>query len=78
MEKAKLIWDFRGPAAKQIALHHAKHLSEYILAEKLSEAVVDSEEITEMHHIAFMIVKMDRVESLREKLKPHRGQRFTG
>ena len=35
MRKIKLIWDFRGQAARKTAEHHEIHLKEFIQAEKL-------------------------------------------
>ena len=34
-QKIKLIWDFRGPDALQIAKHHVIHLEEYTAAHQL-------------------------------------------
>ena len=73
-ERIKLIWDFRGPNAKPIATHHAKHLSEFAAAEKLVNPISGQEEITPMHHLAFLIVDKDVMNTLRETLKPTRGQ----
>jgi hypothetical protein len=35
VRKLKLIWDFHGPDANQIAEHHEIHLKQYIQLEKL-------------------------------------------
>jgi hypothetical protein len=73
-ERIKLIWDFRGPNAKNIADHHAKHLSEFAEAKKLQNAFTGHQEITPMHHIAFLVVEKTLMNTLRETLKPTRGQ----
>lgn len=73
-ERVKLIWDFRGPNAQPIALHHAKHLAEFAETEKLQNTLFGNEEITPMHHIAFLVVEKDMMNTLREILKPTRGQ----
>ncbi len=73
-ERVKLIWDFRGPNAKHIAEHHAKHLTEFAASEKLNNAFTGHEEITPMHHIAFFVVEKNLMNTLRETLKPTRGQ----
>lgn len=75
-ERVKLIWDFRGPNAKQIAGHHAKHLSEYAEAKNLQNSITGQEEINSMHHIAFMVIEKDLMNTLRESLKPTRGQLY--
>jgi len=33
--KIKLIWDFRGPEALEIARHHVVHLEEFAVKDKL-------------------------------------------
>jgi hypothetical protein len=73
-ERVKLIWDFRGPNAKHIAAHHAKHLSEFAISENLQNTVKGHEEITPVHHIAFLVVEKNLMNQLRETLKPTRGQ----
>ena len=75
-ERVKLIWDFYGPNAQPIAIHHAKHLGEFAESEKLQHAFTGNEEITPMHHIAFLVVEKQLMNSLRETLKPTRGQIF--
>ncbi len=78
MELIKLIWDFRGPDAARIATHHAKHLTEFIQAENLPNSKSGTESHSELHHSAFMITEGSRLQDLRERLKPHRGQLYTG
>ncbi len=73
-ERVKLIWDFRGPNAKPIAVHHAKHLAEFAETDKLQNTLTGNEEITPMHHIAYMVVEKSLMNTLRETLKPTRGQ----
>lgn len=54
----KLIWDFRGPQAHKTAEHHEIHLKEYIKLEKLNINIVGCESITDMHSIAYLVVKI--------------------
>lgn len=75
-ERVKLIWDFHGPNAQHIAIHHAKHLGEFAESEKLQHTLTGNEEITPMHHIAFLVVEKHFMNTLRETLKPTRGQIF--
>ena len=75
-ERIKLIWDFRGPNANPIAEHHAKHLNEFAQSERLKNAVTGTEHIEGIHHIAFLIVDKQLMTSLRERLKPNRGQNY--
>ena len=76
IERVKLIWDFRGPNAAPIAQHHAKHLGEFAKTEALQHSLVGSEPITEMHHIAFLVIEKSLMDQLRETLKPNRGQLY--
>ena len=76
MERVKLIWDFRGPNAREIALHHATHLKEFAEAEQLQNTLCDSEQITQMYAVAFLVVEKQHMNQLRERLKPNRGQLY--
>lgn len=75
-EQIKLIWDFRGPNASQIAKHHSIHLGEFADIKELKNTVHGSEELTEMHHIAYLVIDEEYVNVLRESLKPNRGQKY--
>jgi hypothetical protein len=70
----KLIWDFRGSASAKTAEHHEIHLKEYISIEKLPLNITGFEVINEMHAIAFMVVTDDYMITVRDALKPHRGE----
>ena len=72
--KIKFIWDFRGPNASQTAVHHEKHLKEFVAMEKLSITITGHEDLNDMHSIAFMVVQEKGMITLRDALKPHRGE----
>jgi len=74
MRRIKMIWDFRGPNAQKIAEHHEVHLKDYVRIQQLKNIETGLSSISDMHSIAFMIVDEDSVTSLRQVLKPHRGQ----
>ena len=76
MRNIKLIWDFRGPVAKKTADHHEIHLKEYIEREKISVIKTGTQEISEMHSIAFIAVPENLMIQLRDALKPHRGELY--
>lgn len=76
MSKLKLIWDFKGPNAFPTAKHHTLHLREYIRIEGLAHDITGFEELNDYHAIAFMVVNDDEMKKVRDKLKPHRGQRY--
>ena len=72
--KIKLIWDFRGPAAEKTAEHHGKHLEEFNRIEKTALNIIGYEHINEVHSVAYMVVNEDEMISVRDALKPHRGE----
>jgi hypothetical protein len=75
-ERVKLIWDFRGPNASHIARHHVIHLKEFVQIEGLNNTHCDIEVISDVHHIAFLVVEKHLMNSLRTRLKPSRGQLY--
>ena len=77
-KKIKLIWDFRGPTAYKTAEHHEIHLKEYITIEGIELNNTGFTQINDMHSIAFMIVEETNMIAVRDSLKPHRGEIYTG
>ena len=77
MRQIKLIWDFRGEASAKTAEHHEIHLKEYISTEKLPLNITGFEIKNEMHAIAFMVVTDENMISVRNALKPHRGEIYS-
>lgn len=69
----KLIWDFRGPDGKGTADHHCIHLKEFAATERLYYKEIGTEEISDFHCTAFIIVKSTEMKIYRDALKPHRG-----
>ena len=76
MRKLKLIWDFRGPINKHTAEHHLIHLKEYINLNKLDIEKTGIETLNEMHSLVYLVVEESKMQSIRDALKPHRGQIF--
>jgi hypothetical protein len=74
LRKIKLIWDFKGQTALQIAEHHVIHLNEFITSEKLELKITGFQTISEFHSIAFMVVNESEMIAVRDALKPHRGE----
>lgn len=72
--KIKLIWDFRGPEAAEIAKHHVVHLEEFALKEELFFYESDIQAINDMYCIAYITVKEGDMIVFRDALKPHRGE----
>lgn len=75
--KIKLIWDFRGPVALKTAEHHEKHLKEFIAIEELALNITGFEEVNEMHSLAYMVVDEPNMITVRDTLKPHRGELYS-
>ena len=76
MEHVKLIWDFSDPNAAPTASHHVIHLKEFAQIERLQNTLCNVEEISETHHIAYLVVEKVMMNELRERLKPHRGHTY--
>jgi len=70
----KLIWDFRGPTAGMVAQHHKSHLDEFILKEEIDPKITGHKDFSNTHSIAYMVVKEADMISVRDSLKPHRGE----
>jgi hypothetical protein len=70
----KLLWDFRGPDAKETAKHHTIHLKEFATLENLTYHEIDIKENNLMLVSAFIIVDEKDMKIYRDTLKPHRGE----
>ncbi|WP_179320275.1 hypothetical protein [Winogradskyella helgolandensis] len=78
MRKLKLIWDFKGPAGQKTAEHHLIHLKEYIEMNNLAITITGVETLSDMHSLAFLVVDEADMKPIRDRLKPHRGQVYSG
>lgn len=76
--KIKLIWDFRGSVAIETAKHHEIHLKDYIKSEKIALNISGFEIFSDVYAIAFMVVNEENMITVRDILKPHRGEVFEG
>ncbi|NNC70355.1 MAG: hypothetical protein HKN90_05985 [Flavobacteriaceae bacterium] len=74
--KIKLIWDFKGPAARKTAEHHAVHLNEYSVAEQLDTEEIATQHFSEFNTTAYMVVDEKDMLRVRDTLKPHRAEVF--
>ena len=72
--KIKLIWDFRGSTASKTAEHHEIHLKEFIKAENLELEITGFESHNDMYASAYMVVEEKNMITVRDALKPHRGE----
>ncbi|SDG40369.1 hypothetical protein [Psychroflexus sediminis] len=74
----KLIWDFRGPHAEKTAEHHEIHLKDFLKMNAMENHPTGVECLNEFHCLAFLVVEEDQMKDLRDRLKPHRGQVYSG
>ncbi len=74
--KIKLIWDFRGSSAENIAKHHEIHLKEFVNSNKIKVYETGNETFGELYSIAFMVVDEENMILVRDTLKPHRAEVF--
>jgi hypothetical protein len=72
--KIKLLWDFRGPDAKETAKHHTIHLKEFTTLENLFFYEVNIIEKNEMLVSAYIVVDEKDMKTYRDALKPQRGE----
>ncbi len=72
--KIKLLWDFRGPDATEIAKHHAIHLADFVKKESLSINITGYNDLTTGHSVAYMVVEEAKMIQIRDALLPHRGE----
>jgi hypothetical protein len=74
-KKIKLIWDFRGPTAHEVAKHHQEHLNEYIASEEsLTLQITGHKDLSSLHSLAFMVIEENQLPQIRDTLRPHRGE----
>ena len=76
--RIKLIWDFRGPNAEKTAEHHEIHLKDFLKMNAMEGHLTGVEELSEYHFIAFLVVEESQMKDFRDRLKPHRGQVYSG
>ena len=73
MEWIRLIWDFHGPHAEGTAKHHAIHLGQFCTKEEIESKGHGSEQVSETHHLAFLLVQKKDMIIVRDALRPARA-----
>lgn len=76
MKKVKLIWDFIGPDAYEIATHYEHHLIEFIQKHKLNTQITGIEKISDVRSQSYMVVEENEVEKVRNVLRPKRSEPY--
>lgn len=72
-QKVKLIWEYRGPEAQQIAEHYEHHLVEFMEEHSLMYRIAGTESLSEMYSVAFMVVDESEIEMVRNILRPRKA-----
>ncbi|MEO9802405.1 MAG: hypothetical protein ABJF04_04120 [Reichenbachiella sp.] len=72
--KIKLIWDMHGVHARGTAAHHAIHLKEYAEREQIDTEDIGTEDFSDMHSIAYMVVEEKDMITVRDALRPQRAE----
>lgn len=70
----KVIWDFRGPAAEQTAIHYEKHLQEYCAMNNMPHHGSGVQHPSGVHSMAYLVIDPVQVEKIKLDLKPQRGE----
>ena len=74
MRDLKLIWDFKGPAGQGTAQHHLIHLQEYLDQNAIPYIDTGVDVLSPNHSLAYVALNEQYMSSVRDTLKPHRGQ----
>ena len=69
----KLVWNFSGNDALEIARHHLKHIEEYVLLENIPLVKKGSKKINEFSAISYIVVTQNFLTKVKNDLKPHEG-----
>ncbi|MFD1314819.1 hypothetical protein [Namhaeicola litoreus] len=72
--RIRLIWDFRGHDAQQIAEHHCIHLEEFREKSSVRIEEIRSQFIEEFYSTASLVVNESDMMAVRDALRPHRGE----
>ena len=73
MKKLKLVWEFSGIDALEIAKHHLLHMQQYLKRENIDPLQIDTELISEFSAITFIIIYDQFLDKIRSDLKPNHG-----
>ena len=71
---ASLLGSYGTAAAEKTAEHHEIHLKEFITSENLELNITGFTVLTDMHSIAYLVVNEAEMITVRDALKPHRGE----
>ena len=76
-ERVEMIWEFRGPQALPTAEHHKLHLEEFIQKEMIAESFCELNKYSDQLVTVSLVTPMSMMDDLRQRLKPHKGRRYT-
>ena len=70
--QVKLIWDFRGEDAMELARAYEEHLQSYPIEDLRGSTGFSA--LSSRHCIAYMVIPEAFLTPVRHTLKPHRGE----
>lgn len=73
MRTIRIVWDFRGPHAEQTAIHHAKHLKEFLVSENYQQYSCDISHESENYSYCFIDINESELIFFRDTLRPMRA-----
>ena len=73
MMKIKLVWDFKGSNDLQVAVHYTIHITEFMEEKNIPFFEIGEITLSEYHQIAYVVIKKEDVNTVRDALKPHRA-----
>ena len=71
--KIKLIWDFKGSNDLQVAVHYTKHINEFMEEKNIPFFEMGEASLSEFHQVAYVVIKKEDVNTVRDALLPHRA-----
>ncbi len=72
----KLIWDFHGVDSHEIALHHEKHLIEYLHSIKYNICITKVVTLDEFSNLVYIVIDEVDLIKFRDVLKPKRAELY--
>ncbi len=72
--KMRLIWDFRGLRALQIAEEYKTTLSDFLVKEQYSYRDIEVKQYSMFYAVVQLVVNIEDVAHFRRTMKPDRGE----
>jgi len=72
-KKVKFVWDFFGLDAKKTAEHSLHHVEDFLIKSKINFHSKGFLQESSHHFYSFVVIEMEFLEIIKEKLRPHRA-----